>query len=186
MRSSDSPVMSSPSSSSWPLVALSSPASSPSSVLLPLPDGPIMAANWPRGIARSMPRRISTRCVGVSMVRVRRMTSIMGREMRDSSLASVMIMAVSFRLMGAGALLVALAGCGGAKQEPSALKPASPVEKPTPTPVDTRPVIAAFGDSLSAGLGLDTGQSYPDRLQHLIDGAGYHYRVVNLGVSGDT
>ncbi len=51
---------------------------------------------------------------------------------------------------------------------------------------DTRPVIAAYGDSLSAGFGLETGKSYPDVLQHLIDAAGYRYRVVNLGVSGDT
>jgi acyl-CoA thioesterase-1 len=47
-------------------------------------------------------------------------------------------------------------------------------------------VIAAFGDSLSAGFGLDPGQSYPDDLQRLVDGAGFRYRVVNLGVSGDT
>jgi acyl-CoA thioesterase-1 len=88
--------------------------------------------------------------------------------------------------MAAGALLVALAGCGGAKQEPAAVKSPPPVEKPASTLVDTRPVIAAFGDSLSAGLGLDAGQSYPDRVQQLIDRAGYRYRVVNLGVSGDT
>jgi acyl-CoA thioesterase-1 len=35
-------------------------------------------------------------------------------------------------------------------------------------------------------LGLDAGQSYPDDLQRLIDAAGFRYRVVNLGVSGDT
>ena len=51
---------------------------------------------------------------------------------------------------------------------------------------DARPVIVAYGDSLTAGLGLEPGQSYPDDLQHLIDAAGYKYRVVNLGVSGDT
>jgi acyl-CoA thioesterase I len=47
-------------------------------------------------------------------------------------------------------------------------------------------VIAAFGDSLSAGFGVEPGKSYPDDLQRLLDAAGYHYRVVNLGVSGDT
>jgi len=44
----------------------------------------------------------------------------------------------------------------------------------------------AFGDSLSAGLGLAAGESYPDDLQKLLDGAGYSYHVVNAGVSGDT
>jgi acyl-CoA thioesterase-1 len=51
---------------------------------------------------------------------------------------------------------------------------------------DTRPVIAAFGDSLSAGFGVAPGKSFPDDLQRLIDAAGFQYRVVNLGVSGDT
>jgi acyl-CoA thioesterase-1 len=55
-----------------------------------------------------------------------------------------------------------------------------------PAPVDTRPVIVAFGDSLSAGFGANTGQSYPDYLQKLLDSRGYKYRVVNQGISGDT
>ena len=51
---------------------------------------------------------------------------------------------------------------------------------------DNRPVIATFGDSLSAGFGAEAGKSYPDYLQRLLDANGYKYRVVNAGVSGDT
>ena len=51
---------------------------------------------------------------------------------------------------------------------------------------DGRPVIACFGDSLTAGYGVDSADSYPSRLQALLDKAGYHYRVVNLGISGET
>lgn len=51
---------------------------------------------------------------------------------------------------------------------------------------DGRPVIACFGDSLTAGYGVDVADSYPSRLQALLDKAGYHYRVVNLGISGET
>jgi acyl-CoA thioesterase-1 len=47
-------------------------------------------------------------------------------------------------------------------------------------------VIAAFGDSLTAGYGVEPGKSYPDFLQRRLDAAGYKYHVVNLGVSGDT
>jgi acyl-CoA thioesterase I len=48
------------------------------------------------------------------------------------------------------------------------------------------PRIVSFGNSLTAGYGLDPGESYPDLLQRELDRRGYHYRVVNRGVSGDT
>jgi acyl-CoA thioesterase-1 len=48
------------------------------------------------------------------------------------------------------------------------------------------PVILAFGDSLTAGYGLDPSQSYPAQLQALLDGRHLRYRVVNQGISGDT
>lgn len=51
---------------------------------------------------------------------------------------------------------------------------------------DGRPVIACFGDSLTAGYGVDAADSYPARLQSLLDKGGYRYRVVNLGISGET
>jgi acyl-CoA thioesterase-1 len=51
---------------------------------------------------------------------------------------------------------------------------------------DGRPIVVAFGDSLTAGYGTNLGQSYPDALQRDLDAAGYHYQVVNLGVSGET
>ena len=51
---------------------------------------------------------------------------------------------------------------------------------------DTRAVIAAFGDSISAGFGVEPGRSYPDDLQQLLDAGHYPYRIVNAGVSGDT
>lgn len=47
-------------------------------------------------------------------------------------------------------------------------------------------MIAAFGDSLSAGFGVEPGKSFPDDIQRLLDAGGYRYHVVNLGVSGDT
>jgi acyl-CoA thioesterase-1 len=57
---------------------------------------------------------------------------------------------------------------------------------PAPAPADNRPVIVAFGDSLTAGFGAEPGQSYPDFLQKDLDQRGAQYRVVNAGVSGDT
>lgn len=51
---------------------------------------------------------------------------------------------------------------------------------------DTRPRIVAFGDSLTSGLGVQTGESYPAQLQRRLDDLKYSYRVINAGVSGDT
>jgi acyl-CoA thioesterase I len=47
-------------------------------------------------------------------------------------------------------------------------------------------VIVAFGDSLTAGLGVTPDDSYPAQLQAKLHAEGYAYRVVNAGVSGDT
>lgn len=52
--------------------------------------------------------------------------------------------------------------------------------------LDTRPRIVAFGDSLTAGLGVSAEESYPAQLQRRLDVLGYTYRVINAGVSGDT
>ena len=52
--------------------------------------------------------------------------------------------------------------------------------------VDNRPRIVAFGDSLTAGLGVATEDTYPAQLQRRLDEQGLRYRVINAGVSGDT
>jgi acyl-CoA thioesterase-1 len=49
-----------------------------------------------------------------------------------------------------------------------------------------QPTIVCFGDSITAGRGAPAGHSYPDYLQKLLDSRGYHYRVLNMGISGDT
>ncbi len=57
---------------------------------------------------------------------------------------------------------------------------------PTGTPPGTAPLIVAFGDSLTAGLGLEDQESYPTLLQQKLIEAGYDYAVINAGVSGET
>jgi len=56
---------------------------------------------------------------------------------------------------------------------------------PAQTPA-ARKALVVFGDSLSAGYGLAAGQSFPDDMQRTLDKEGYAWRVVNLGISGDT
>ena len=85
--------------------------------------------------------------------------------------------------------LTALAGChsGGSPAPESTAETRPGNSEPAPAPTqDDRPVIVAFGDSLTAGYGADPGQSYPDYLQRELDQRGYRYRVANLGISGNT
>jgi acyl-CoA thioesterase-1 len=49
-----------------------------------------------------------------------------------------------------------------------------------------RPIIICFGDSITAGYGLPTGEAYPDFLQKKLDAQGYNYKVINQGTSGAT
>jgi acyl-CoA thioesterase I len=51
---------------------------------------------------------------------------------------------------------------------------------------DAERVIVALGDSLTAGFGLLPDEAYPALLEQRLRHAGYAYRVVNGGVSGDT
>jgi len=62
----------------------------------------------------------------------------------------------------------------------------APPGRPKKSLSGERPRIVAFGNSLTSGLGVPPDQSYPAHLQRTLDAAGYAYRVVNAGVSGDT
>jgi acyl-CoA thioesterase-1 len=82
------------------------------------------------------------------------------------------------------ALIPAVLLCSCAKEEPAPVAVAPPVE--SSRAADDRPVLVAFGDSLTAGYGLDAGLSYPDVLARQLEAEGYRFRVVNAGISGDT
>jgi acyl-CoA thioesterase I len=70
--------------------------------------------------------------------------------------------------------------------QPAASDAAAPAEDTTAAVPDGRPVIVAFGDSLTAGFGADTGDSYPDYLEKDLNAMGYRYQVINQGISGNT
>ena len=83
--------------------------------------------------------------------------------------------------------LLALAACERAAKP--AAQPAAPVAAaPTNDSASRalRPTILFIGTSLTAGLGLDPGQSYPDVIARKLDSLGENYEVVNAGVSGET
>lgn len=57
---------------------------------------------------------------------------------------------------------------------------AEPVSQPT------QKTIVVLGDSLAAGYGLDSSEAFPALLQEKIDAAGWPFKVINAGLSGDT
>ena len=48
------------------------------------------------------------------------------------------------------------------------------------------PTVMIFGDSLSAGYGLDMDQSWAALLQQRLEEQGYEHRVINASISGET
>lgn len=53
-------------------------------------------------------------------------------------------------------------------------------------PAGDRPVVLFIGTSLTAGLGLDPAEAYPQRVAELAEAAGTPIEVVNAGLSGET
>ena len=51
---------------------------------------------------------------------------------------------------------------------------------------DEPPVVLIFGDSLSAGYGIDVKQSWAVLLQSRLESSGYEHRVINASISGET
>jgi len=51
---------------------------------------------------------------------------------------------------------------------------------------DEPPVLLILGDSLSAGYGMDSEQSWVHLLETRLDDNGHTYRILNSSISGDT
>ena len=48
------------------------------------------------------------------------------------------------------------------------------------------PTVLVFGDSLSAGYGVDIDQTWVALLQNRLESQGYEHRVINASISGET
>jgi acyl-CoA thioesterase-1 len=65
---------------------------------------------------------------------------------------------------------------------------AAPVAPASAGPDDraTLPRIVALGDSLTSGRGIGSSTAFPAVLQQELDREGFHFQVVNAGISGAT
>ena len=83
-------------------------------------------------------------------------------------------------------LLIIIAGCNNNKSEKAGS--AKPIEAPNVSSVSSVKLktILFFGNSLTAGYGLDPSESFPSLIQNKIDSLHLPYKVINAGVSGET
>src|SRR5258706_5610830 len=83
--------------------------------------------------------------------------------------------------------ILSLTACQNNSKQPASSNSSQASPKTTTDGHDkSLPKIIAFGDSLTAGYGLQPAQSYPALLQKRLQADGYEYEVVNAGISGDT
>lgn len=82
------------------------------------------------------------------------------------------------------ACLGILVSCGRDEAPPAPRAQSAPGAQGAHAPA--RPRIVFLGDSLTAGLGLASDQSYPALVGERLRARGRDYEIVNAGVSGDT
>lgn len=83
-------------------------------------------------------------------------------------------------------VLLLLAGCRNESASPSQQPQERQVPQDRQEPARAKPRVVFLGDSLTAGLGLPSDQSYPSLIGKKLKARGYDYEIVNAGVSGDT
>lgn len=76
--------------------------------------------------------------------------------------------------------LIALLFAGGASAAQNAQTDT------TATTATTARVLLFYGDSLTAGYGIDSEQAFPALIQTRLDSLGWNYESVNAGLSGET
>src|SRR5690606_21430621 len=85
-------------------------------------------------------------------------------------------------------IVILLTSCGDVKSEKTSVESQS-VEQTEDASANnaTDKIILCFGDSITAGYGLDDADdAYPALLQQKIDSLNLDYTVINSGVSGET
>lgn len=75
--------------------------------------------------------------------------------------------------------------CGDNKQ-PASVDTKATAGTDRDTTKRARKNIVFFGNSITAGYGLQLSQAFPALIQHKIDSAGLSYKVINAGISGET
>lgn len=79
-----------------------------------------------------------------------------------------------------------LMSCGGGESKKSEVEQSTAVEVEKVTEKSTEKIILFFGNSLTAGMGLEVEEAFPALIQKKIDSLSLEYSVINAGLSGET
>jgi acyl-CoA thioesterase-1 len=94
-----------------------------------------------------------------------------------------------YSLIGGLFLLVTVWGCGTSDNktasEATTNSPNLTAEAPPAAPARKQTVLF-YGNSLTAGYGVEPAQAFPALVGEKIDSAGLNYQIVNAGLSGET
>lgn len=89
------------------------------------------------------------------------------------------------KVLGMFLVLLSVCGCGSGGNS-NENKTNDTIAQVT-SPKENRKTIVFFGNSLTAGYGLDDPSlAFAGLIQHRIDSLGFAYKVINAGVSGET
>ncbi|GGW32361.1 arylesterase [Arenibacter certesii] len=84
-------------------------------------------------------------------------------------------------------ILISFISCGENSQKKGEDHTAESEQKTTKTiPSQNTKVILFYGNSLTAGMGLDPNEAFPALIQEKMDTLGLQYKVINAGLSGET
>ncbi len=84
-------------------------------------------------------------------------------------------------------LCLSVIGCESEKPNPNQIPSKTKEVKPEmKKSTEDKKVILFYGNSLTAGFGLDQDESFPSLIEDKIDSLGLNYTVVNAGLSGET
>lgn len=92
----------------------------------------------------------------------------------------------NLRRFGASMIVLMLFSCGGKTEKQPENKTSEEAKTETETKESEKDVILFFGNSLTAGMGLEPSEAFPTLIQNRLDSLGYDYEVVNAGLSGET
>ena len=83
-------------------------------------------------------------------------------------------------------VMTLLGGCGSNEEKPNEGANQKREQVTAGTKNEKAKTIVFFGNSLTAGYGVDPSESFPSRVQDKIDSLQLPYKVINAGLSGET